>query len=125
MKKFATAINCIDGRVQLSVIKYITKKYGVKYVDMVTSPGPNKTLSDNSNKTVIKSIKTSVSISVEKHHSQLIAICGHHDCAGNPVDDDTHKAEIKNSVKLIESWDFDAKVIGLWIGDNWWVDEVE
>lgn len=36
--KFATAINCIDGRTQLPVIEWARKKYGVDYVDMITKP---------------------------------------------------------------------------------------
>lgn len=36
MGKFATAINCMDGRVQIPVIEYIKSKYEVDYVDMIT-----------------------------------------------------------------------------------------
>ena len=37
--KFATAINCIDGRTILPVINYITEKYQVDFVDLITEPG--------------------------------------------------------------------------------------
>ena len=46
-KKFATAITCMDGRIQIPVIEYIKSNYGVDYVDVITEPGPNKILSDN------------------------------------------------------------------------------
>ncbi len=36
---FATAINCMDGRVQLPVIAYLKSKYVVDYVDAITEPG--------------------------------------------------------------------------------------
>ena len=49
-KKFACAINCMDGRVQDAVKNYMKENYGVDYVDMITEPGPNKILADNSNK---------------------------------------------------------------------------
>jgi Putative carbonic anhydrase len=36
---FATCLNCIDGRVQIPVIEWITRNKGFKYVDMITKPG--------------------------------------------------------------------------------------
>jgi hypothetical protein len=36
--KFATAINCRDGRTQLPVIEWLKKEYGATYVDMITEP---------------------------------------------------------------------------------------
>ena len=53
MKKFATAINCIDGRIQLVVCAYMRTKYLVDYVDMITDPGPVKILSEGFNKQII------------------------------------------------------------------------
>jgi len=44
--KFATAINCMDGRCQLPVIEWMKKRYGVEYVDMITEPGPDGVLAE-------------------------------------------------------------------------------
>ena len=44
--QFVTCLNCIDGRVQLPVIKWIMENYGVEYVDMITTPGMDGILSD-------------------------------------------------------------------------------
>ena len=41
---FATAINCMDGRIQMSVNEFIRKEYGVNYVDTITLAGPCKVL---------------------------------------------------------------------------------
>ena len=43
---FATCLNCIDGRVQLPAINWITEKYNVKYVDMITKARMNGFLAD-------------------------------------------------------------------------------
>jgi len=43
-KRFATAINCMDGRTQEPVITWIKKNYHVDFVDMITEPGPVKYL---------------------------------------------------------------------------------
>lgn len=120
-KKFAAVINCIDGRVQAPVVKWLIKEYKVDYVDMITEPGPDKILSDNKDASLIESIKKRVGISVNKHHSELVAITGHYDCAGNPVDEETHKAQVRNAIKIVELWGFQIQVIGLWVDETWQV----
>lgn len=118
MKKFATAINCMDGRVQVPIIKYITKKYEVEYIDMITEPGPNKILAENKEHRTIDSIKERVKISIDAHGSCLIAIVGHYDCAGNPVDEEQQIEDIKCAVKNVESWNLDVKIIGLYVNEE-------
>ncbi len=43
---FAVAINCMDGRIQIPVIDYVKKRFHVRYVDMITEPGPVRILSE-------------------------------------------------------------------------------
>ncbi len=121
---FVTAINCMDGRTQLPVNSYLMKKYKVNHVDTITEPGPIKILAENSDIALIDSIKNRVDVSVNKHGSQLIAIVGHFDCAGNPVDKEKQLLQLDNSVKTVETWNFKAKIIKLWVDDNWSVTEV-
>jgi len=117
-KKFATAINCMDGRVQLPVIEWLKKSYGVDYVDNITEPGPSGILAENKDAPVIELIKKKVQISVNKHGSKLIAIAGHYDCTANPEDKETQASQILTSIKKINSWGFNAQVIGLWVDEN-------
>ena len=123
--KFATAINCMDGRVQAPVTAYLKKKYGVDYVDMITEPGSDGILAANKDKAIIESIKKKVGISTGRHGSKYISVAGHHDCAGNPVDKDTHLANIRSAIKTLKSWGVKAEVIGLWVDDRWKVSEVK
>lgn len=123
MKKFATAINCMDGRVQIPVIDYLKKNYNVDYVDMITLPGADKMLIQSEDK-IKEHIKKSIRISIEKHHSQLIAIVGHHDCAGNPVEKEIHIQHILAGIETIKSWGNNVPVIGLWVDENWEVTKV-
>lgn len=118
-KMFATAINCIDGRVQMPVIEYIQKHFGVQYVDMITEEGPNKILSENSDIIRVGSILRKVRISVERHDSKLIAITGHYDCANNPTDQHTQISQVNDSIKTVKSWGVEAEIIGLWINEQW------
>lgn len=122
--KFATAINCMDGRVQVPVIELLKKEYGVEYVDMVTEPGPNKILAEKNQSLILESIKRKVEISINKHGSKLIAIVGHHDCAGNPVEKEIQVSQILTAIKTILSWGFNVQVIGIWIDENWEVHKV-
>ena len=123
-KVFATAVNCMDGRVQMPVINYLIENYNIDYVDMITEPGPIKILSENININLINLIKKRVIISVEKHNSNLIAIAGHYDCAGNPEDKDIQIKQIIKSIETVKSWYGNVQIIGLWINENWIIKEI-
>lgn len=123
-KNFGTVINCMDGRVQLPVNEFITKRYKVTYIDTITEAGPNKILAEDSNKVLVESIKSRMSVSVEKHGSKVCAIVGHHDCGGNPSAKEQQILEIKKSIKVIKQWYDSVEVIGLWVDDQWKVEMV-
>ena len=123
--KFATAINCIDGRTQMPVIEWMSKEYGVNYVDMITEPGPNKILAENKDNLIIDSIRKKINISVNKDTSKIIAIIGHYDCAGNPVEKDTQLKQIVSAIKTVKSWNLGISVIGLWLDESWQVCKIE
>jgi carbonic anhydrase len=118
LTKFATAINCIDGRAQTNVTSHIKENYGVDYVDMVTMPGVIKILAYNRNSNA-DLIKRHVEISVIAHHSKLVAVVGHHDCAGNPVCKESQLENLAAAIKVVESWCFDVEIVGLWVDENW------
>lgn len=118
-KKFATAINCMDGRIQLPVIKFIQDSYNVDYVDLITEPGPNKLLAQGKDKRIIENLKKRVKISVEKHGSTTIVISGHCDCAGNTEEKTVQIEQTKSAMEVLRSWNFQAQIIGLWIDKNW------
>ncbi|MFH1676279.1 MAG: carbonic anhydrase [bacterium] len=65
-----------------------------------------------------------MTISVEKHHSQLIAVIGHHDCASNPVSKEIQLGQIAKSIEKVRSWWPGMKVVGLWVNEMWTVEEV-
>ena len=124
-KRFATAINCMDGRVQSPVIDYLKSTYHVDYVDMITDPGPNRILSDNIDQVAVDSIRKRVEISVLKHGSRVIFVIGHYDCAGNPADEDRQKTELSNAISLIEGWGLPVEIIGgLWVDKDFQVSAI-
>ena len=120
--KFATAINCMDGRTQIPVIEWMKKNYAVDYVDMITEPGVDAIMGENKDVHTIEWIKSKVKISIERHNSRIITIVGHHECAGNPVDMQTHFAQIRSAIRTMSSWKFNVQVLGVWVGERWTVD---
>lgn len=118
-KKFACAINCMDGRVQDAVKKFMQEKYAVDYVDMVTEPGPNKILADNVDTSVIEDIKKCLKVSVVHHNSKAIAIVGHFGCAGNPTEKEDQIKHLQLAKKTVEDFNLGAEIVLLWVDGDW------
>lgn len=119
--KFATSISCMDGRIQIPLANWIKENHSVDYVDAITEPGVDKKVAENSD---LESIKTKVAISINAHKSRLVVVSGHYDCAGNPVSNEEHYAQIKKSVDVISSWNLGINVIGAWIDEDWKVNPI-
>lgn len=121
---FAVAISCMDGRIQSPVKKFVKNKFHVDYVDMVTDAGPDRILAEGTNECLVDSIKNNVRISIEKHNAKAIAVIGHFDCAGNPVDKKQQIEDIKKAVDRVKSWGSNKKVIGIWVNHKWRAEEI-
>jgi|SRR5690625_1606744 len=124
MPKYVTAINCMDGRVQLPVINWMKEQFSAEYVDMITEPGPNKILLYGSSEEINR-IKEKIKISHERHESKVVAVVGHYDCAGHPISRERKIEKIIHSVDLIDSWEFDMQVLGLYVNDKWEVEVIK
>jgi len=122
-KKFATALNCMDGRVQEPIIKFLKNKYKVDFVDMITEPGIDKIIAEGDKK-ILAEIKQKIEISVKKHGSKIITIVGHADCAGNPVEKEAHLEQIRKGKEIIRLMNFKVKILGLWLNEKWKVEIV-
>jgi hypothetical protein len=114
----------MDGRTQLPVIDYMKNKFNVDYVDVITEPGPVKVIAEQRSVFQVHSIQQRVMISQEKHGSKHLALVAHHDCAGNPVEKDKQIEQLRTSLDSIRLWGFKGSVIGLWVDENWEVQEV-
>ncbi|MDP6778650.1 MAG: hypothetical protein QGI83_17990 [Candidatus Latescibacteria bacterium] len=121
---FCTAINCMDGRVQLPVIKYLQDRFGAEYVDTITEPGPNLILTEQKDSSSVQSVFKRLAISVENHESVGIAVVGHHGCAGNPSPKEDQISQVQQSIDLLRQTYPSLPMIGLWVDENWEVHEV-
>ena len=123
--QFYTVVNCMDGRVQLPVIRYLRKKFDVEYVDSITEAGPNRILAEGADPRTVEAILARVQISVERHRSAGIAIAGHADCAGNPAPEATQIRHIRAAVEFMQGHYPRLPVTGLWVDENWQVHETD
>lgn len=116
---FATSIHCMDGRIQEATIRYVKENHSIDYLDTITEPGPCKILAENRDHILVESIVNRVNISVSKHGSRLIFISGHHDCAGNPVDETVQRKQVKSAIGFLKDRFPGTEIRGLWIDDFW------
>lgn len=120
--KFATCLNCMDGRVQLPTIQWIKKHYQVDYIDMITEAGMDGVLTNEGINA--EGVLQKINISLDQHGSRIICIVGHHDCAGNPVDDEAHKSQIRMAAQRLKELKSFCQIIGLWISGKLLVEKI-
>jgi|DewCreStandDraft_4_1066084.scaffolds.fasta_scaffold01072_30 carbonic anhydrase len=121
--KFGTVLNCMDGRTQEPVLRWMKSRFDLDYVDNITEPGPDQVLLAGDEATR-KSVRRKLDISLRGHGSKVVAVIGHTDCAGNPVDDEKHLSQIQQSVAALEQMHLGVPVLGLWLDENWTVRQV-
>lgn len=122
--RFATAITCIDGRVQMPVIRYMKNRFSLDYVDIVSEPGANLVLAEETSH-LVDDILRKVRTSIDRHGSHLVAVVGHHDCAGNPAPCDEQTGHTRHALARLESeYHEDMRYVGLWVNARWNVVEV-
>ena len=121
---FYTAINCMDGRVQLPVINYLMDRFKADYIDSITEPGPVLYLAEQTDSERTKSILQRVDISINHHKSTGIAVIAHYDCAGNTVDDKTQIAQLAPAVEFLADKYPNTDITGLWVDSDSSVTEI-
>jgi len=121
--KFATCLNCMDGRVQEPVISWIKDNFEVDFVDMITEAGMDGYLADS--KSDVSRIQKKVNISLNREGSiNTVFVVGHYDCLGNPADDKTHKKQINISLERVKTFSPKVEVFGLWVSSEWTVEKI-
>lgn len=121
MDRRITCLNCMDGRVQLPVLTWLKSNYPVDFVDVITEAGMDGVLAKQED---ITEILRSIAVSVNVNKSTRLFVVGHHDCRGNPVDNDTHHTQIKEAVRRLRTHWSKQEVSGLWVNNTWNVELV-
>ncbi len=121
---FGTAINCIDGRVQLPVIDWMRQVLAVEYVDLITEPGPDGLLAHQPDR-ADQLVRPRVLLSLTRHASPVLAITAHHDCLANPVSEGEHGEQLRQAVGVLVAWNLGVKVLALWVNEHWQIEVVQ
>jgi|SRR5882724_3538430 len=116
MDTFATAITCIDGRIQQPVSDWVRLHANVRYVDLITEPGPDKVLSEGNTEVIAEMVRKAW-FSITHHGSSIIALAGHDTCAANPVSKEEHFEQIIDGVQVLISYELPVRIVGLWVNE--------
>lgn len=108
---FAVAITCIDGRIQDTVQRQLREEYAVDHLDVVTLPGVDAALAADDEARTFAA--RGVEVSVSAHGSRVVILAAHTDCAGNPVDEGTHAAMVREGAAWLCSRFPDLTVAGV------------
>lgn len=123
--KFATAVSCIDGRVQMPVIRYLKNRYAVDYVDVISEPGADLILANATDKHTVEAILRKIRTSLVRHESRLVAVVGHYDCSGNPAPREVQEQHIRTALERLKAVFLqDVRFVGLWVNQRWTVQDV-
>lgn len=63
-------------------------------------------------------------ISYHNHGSKVLAIVGHHDCAGYSLEDSRKKEKIKSNVQMFKDLGYEMEIIGLFVNADFEVEVV-
>jgi len=110
-RSFATAVTCMDGRIQQSVVDWARSRFGVDYVDMVTVPGPDRVLAQD----LLGRLRlaTDVAVSRRAHGSHQLVVASHADCSGNPVSDDEHEQMVREGISWLATLLPEMTIVGI------------
>lgn len=107
----------MDGRVQAVIAEFGRKKFGVKYPDTITEAGIVGNLARESvDQSLMSSLKFKIiDVSIGKHNSLGVVVHGHAECAGNPVEDEKQKDDVRKSVQVVQSLVGSTPVVGVFV----------
>jgi len=114
----------MDGRTQLPVISYMQRRFQCVFVDMITEPGPNRILAEQSETAAMNALDRRIRVSLDRHDSRAIAIVGHEDCGGNPIAKEPQLTQLAAARTYLQEMYPEAEVIALWVDLNGSVEEL-
>ena len=109
--RFAVAVTCIDGRIQDVVREHVRTAFGVDHVDVVTLPGADGALAGPG--AARSCALDGIATSRDAHGSEVVAVVGHTDCAGNPGDAARHVRDLHAAVEWLRTSFPDLVPVGL------------
>jgi hypothetical protein len=104
----------MDGRIQTRTLDQVMTRFGVRYVDNITSTGAVQHL-DGSVTPTGEGLLRSLAVSSEAHGTTQVALVAHAGCAGNPVADATQKQQLLRAKDVVSERFPGMEVIALFL----------
>jgi hypothetical protein len=115
-KKIAVALVCADWRLhhkRVNLNKRLSRLLGVDGVDTIAVPGPDG-LALPERAAEWKTAVSQISLLIGAHKPVSLVVAAHQRCAGHPVDDDRHRADVMIVAKALkEATKFPGPVIAV------------
>jgi len=106
------------------VMDYLKKNYDIEFFDAANEAGPLLTLTKKTDKCRLISLKEQIRTSLEEHHSEFIALVGHHDCTDNPGDRAFQEQQMEEALDYLQrGFGKDKTYVGLYVNEDWEVEE--
>jgi hypothetical protein len=103
---------------------YLKKQYEFDFFDSANEAGPLRTLTKNSDKCRLITLKEQIRTSLEEHDSKFIALVGHHDCTDNPGDRAFQEKQMDEALDYLQrSFGTGITYVGLYVNEHWEVEE--
>ena len=132
-EQFVAHAGCMDGRGRQAVRDYTGRDEN--FLDRVCS-GPGAVAGIAAREEFfLEQLRRCLPVTVNKHGTRTVYVHGHSECAGNPIDDETHKQQILEAAEVVREMIIelglpsDVMVVSLWAerateGERPWMVEV-
>jgi hypothetical protein len=104
-KKLAVALVCADWRLHQHAVdmnRRLAKLLGVRGVDLVAVPGPDG-LAKPERAAEWQTALGQIKLLVGAHAPHVLVVVGHQRCAGHPVSDTEHEADVLATAKALKA----------------------
>ena len=118
----STVLSCDSTHCSVDSVEKARKLFGTMRVKVITAPGMDALLAGvlrPGNDAEVARVRAQAEATVKELDSKQCLIMGHCNCRANPVDEETHRAQLEFARRTVESWGlFHWVEIGIF-GPDW------
>jgi hypothetical protein len=103
-KKLAVALTCADWRLHQRKVDFnarLAKKLGVEGVDLIAVPGPDGLIKPE-RAGEWQSAVAQIKLLIGAHAPRVLSVVAHQRCAGHPVTDGEHDADVAATAEALK-----------------------
>jgi hypothetical protein len=104
-KKLAVALTCADWRLhqrKVDLNARLARLLGVDGVDLICVPGPDGLLKPERQSEWLSAV-AQIKLLIGAHAPQTVVVLAHQRCAGHPVSDPEHDADVAATAKALKA----------------------